>query len=67
MLDRELSKLGAHSVVIELALDEGDIRLDGLPRADARPRHPGVIVSFDSKHGPLRYGTDAFPDSRAAS
>jgi hypothetical protein len=53
--------------VIELALDEGDIRLDGLPRAHARPRHPGVIVSFDSKHGPLGYGTDAFPDLRAAS
>ena len=37
VLDRELSKLGAHSVVIELALDEGDIRLDGLPRPCAPP------------------------------
>lgn len=65
LLGRELDKLGAHAVVIQLALDEGEIRNDGLPRAHARPRHPGVIVSFESKHGPLRYGTDAFPDWQA--
>jgi hypothetical protein len=61
LLERELSHLDARSTVIEIAVDEGDIRLDGWPRSNARPRHPGVILSFDSKHGPLRYGTDAFP------
>jgi hypothetical protein len=61
LLKRELSKLGAHSAVIELALTEREIRLDGWPRAEARPSHPGVVISFESKHGPLRYGTDAFP------
>jgi hypothetical protein len=61
LLDRELSRLSAWRVVIQLALSESDLRRDGLPRAHAVPRHPGVIVSFDSKHGPLRYGTDAFP------
>jgi hypothetical protein len=60
LLTRELWHLGADSAVIEIAVTEGDIRLDGLPRAGARPEHPGVIVSFDSVHGPLRYGTDAF-------
>ncbi len=65
LLDRELDKLGARSVVVQLALAESEIRLDGLPRAGALPSHPGVIVSFESKHGPLRYGTDAFPDWRA--
>lgn len=64
-LQFELEKLGAREVVIEIALDEGEIRLDGWPRANSRPRHPGVIVSFESKHGPLRYGTDAFPDWQA--
>jgi hypothetical protein len=64
-LEAELAKLGAHDVVIEIALDESEIRMDGWPRANARPRHPGAIVSFDSKHGPLRYGTDAFPDWQA--
>lgn len=65
LLEFELDKLGADSVVIELDLEESDIRLDGWPRANAQPRHPGVIVSFESKHGPLRYGTDAFPDYEA--
>lgn len=64
-LHRELGHLKASNAVIELALSESDIRLDGLPRAHARPSHPGVIVSFDSRHGPLRYGTDAFPDWEA--
>lgn len=62
LLERELDQLGAENGVIELAVRESDIRLDGWPYAHARPEHPGVIVSFDSKHGPLRYGTDAFPD-----
>jgi len=61
LLDRELYQLGARNIVIEIALRESDIRLDGWPRADARsPSHPGVVVSFDSKHGPLRYATDVF-------
>lgn len=61
LLERELFQLDATEVVIELDIGEGEIRQDGFPYADARPGHPGVIISFDSKHGPLRYGTDAFP------
>lgn len=60
LLERELAKLGAREAAIELAVTEDEIRLDGWPRASARPSHSGVIVSFDSRHGPLRYGTDAF-------
>lgn len=61
LLDDELVKLGAHDVVVQVALDPADIRLDGWPRADAKPpRHPGVVLSFESKHGPLRYPTDRF-------
>lgn len=62
LLERELACLGAENGVIELAVTESDLRIDGWPYAHARPEHPGVIVSFDSEHGPLRYGTDAFPD-----
>jgi hypothetical protein len=62
LLDYELGKLGATDVVVEAGFREADIRLDGWPRANARvPEFSGVIVSFESKHGPLRYGTDAFP------
>lgn len=53
-------------VVIQLALREQDIRQDGLPRANARqPEHPGVILAFDSRYGPLRYATDVFTDWQA--
>lgn len=36
---------------------------DGLPRADARAGAPGVILAFDSRHGPLRYACDRFVKS----
>src|SRR6218665_1759977 len=60
LLERELDKLGAHQVVIQLALDASEIRRDGMPRASASPRHPGVVINFASTHGPLRYFTDEF-------
>lgn len=56
----ELEKLDARQVVIEMAIGEGDIRRDGLPYAAARAAHPGVVVSFESRHGPLRYATAEF-------
>lgn len=62
LLDRELAHLDAERVVIQLALEERDIRQDGLPRANARPSHQGVILAFDSKHGPLKYPCDTFDD-----
>ncbi len=61
-LDRELKHLKATQIVFQLALDESDIRIDGRPRATARPAHPGVIVSFNSKHGALSYWTDEYTD-----
>lgn len=62
LLDRELRSLRAKRVVLQLALSDADLRLDGLPRATARPEHPGVILAFDSTHGPLKYATDVFDD-----
>jgi hypothetical protein len=62
LLDRELSALGASEVVFQIDLTERDIRMDGLPRADARPADPAVIISFDSRFGPLRYLCDRFRD-----
>ncbi|MEQ9335710.1 MAG: hypothetical protein RJQ03_00800, partial [Miltoncostaeaceae bacterium] len=60
LLRRELDHLGAETAVLELAITEADIRLDGLPRAAARAAHPGVVLSFTSTHGPLRYAVDRF-------
>lgn len=48
LLNAELERVYARNVVIQLALNPRDIRLDGKPRADARPvAHPGVILSFE--------------------
>lgn len=41
-----------------------EIRLDGRPRANARPRTPAVRISFESRHGSLTYATDRFDDWR---
>lgn len=60
LLDKELRALGARRVVIQLALQESDIRLDGWPRAASRPAHSGVVIAFESKHGPLKYHSDQF-------
>ena len=62
LLDRELRHLGARNIVIQLALRPEEIRIDGLPRSGSRPSHPGVILSFDSKHGPLSYPCDRYAD-----
>jgi hypothetical protein len=63
LLEKELEHLGARNVVLELDLTEADLRLDGMVRAHAKPGHPGVVVSFDSRYGPLRYATDLYADS----
>jgi hypothetical protein len=61
LLGKELEYLRAKNVVIQADFTERDIRLDGMPRADARqPSHPGIRVAFDSKYGPLIYATDAY-------
>ena len=66
LLERELEYLRARNVVGQIGLEERDIRQDGLPRSDARqPAHPGVIVSFDSRHGALSYPCDTYSDWKA--
>lgn len=57
LLTRELEHLDADNIVVELDVREQDIRLDGYPRANARALSPAVRVTFESKHGPLRYET----------
>lgn len=62
LLADELRHLDARNVVIEVGVTERDLRLDGMPRADARIPPP-VRVSFDSKWGPLRYETGEYQDT----
>lgn len=60
LLDRELRMLRATVTVVQLAVNEGQIRRDGKLRAAAYPDHPGVILSFDTKAGHFRYAADRF-------
>jgi hypothetical protein len=63
VLARELDQLDAERIVLQLDLRPGQIRVDGLPRADARAGSPGVVLGFGSAHGPLRYACDRFVKS----
>lgn len=60
LLGRELGHLHAKAIVLQVAMGERDIRLDGYPRANARAEHPGVILAFESRHGPLQYAVDTY-------
>lgn len=67
LLDRELRHLGGGfrgaPTVLEIAMREQDFRIDGLPRANARPAHPGVILNIETPDkGPLRFPCDRFTD-----
>lgn len=65
-LEHEIAMLAGEDATptIRLALDATDIRRDGLPRAQAKPRHPGVIVEFDTPDlGRLSYASDVYADS----
>jgi hypothetical protein len=64
-LDRELRHLNARDIIVEVHLKLSQIRNDGWPKSDARPVEPGVIVSFTSRVGPLRYRCDKYTDWQA--
>lgn len=67
LLKRETTLLGAKLVVIQVDATDGDIRRDGMLRARARVGHPGVVISFESDHGPLRYATDVYEQQWSGS
>lgn len=57
----EADKLDAGPIAVQIVCDGDDIRkTDGMLKSKARVLHPGVRVSFTSKHGPLTYATDAY-------
>jgi hypothetical protein len=71
LLQCELAHLKAENpVVIQIAVEEYDIRVDGLPRSSANPTFPGVIISFRAAQlGPMEYACDAcvdWPDNMRA-
>lgn len=64
LLTREVWNLGTGNrmppSVLQVALREQDFRNDGMPRANAKPDHPGVILSIESAKGSLSFPCDRF-------
>lgn len=48
-LERELEHLKATDVVLYASFHESQLRLSGLPRADAKPSSPGVMLTFRAR------------------
>lgn len=66
LLDRELRMIDPAdscypAAVLQLALAERDFRIDGMPRANSTPAHPGVIVNIEPGNKPaLSFPCDTF-------
>jgi hypothetical protein len=60
LLQYESGLLGATLIVVQVDVTDAELRRDGMLRTNAKVGFPGVRVSFDSKHGPLTYATDAY-------
>lgn len=61
ILAAELRHLHAARIAVDLALTEGDLRLDGIPRSGIRLASDAVRISFESaRYGPLMYETGRF-------
>jgi hypothetical protein len=67
LLDREVwhltdTRQQQESLEMLIAIPAGTDawRIDGRPRANAMPEHPGVIIALDSKFGHLSYPCDTF-------
>jgi len=61
-LERELNAIQAKDIVIQCYLELRDIRNDGWPRSSARPKQPGVIVTFSQGKDVISMPCDTFED-----
>lgn len=64
LLEYELGQLKAREIVIESGFTFAELRNDGWPRGGTTPIHPGVILYFHSKDGPLRFPCGTYNDYR---
>jgi hypothetical protein len=62
LLYRELSYLGVTELILEIDVHPWDLRQDGMPRANARPQGPRVVVYATLPNRDLRIPCDTFRD-----
>lgn len=60
LLKAEVDMLGSLLAVVQIDVQRGDIRRDGMLKVGAKVGFPGVKVSFESNHGSLTYATDVY-------
>ena len=60
LLGREIRMLNGKNVQIAVDVEPRQIRQDGMLYANARPKSPAAIVSFDTKDGRLQFPCDTF-------
>lgn len=60
LLEAELVHLRAKEIVIQAPFRLDQIRNDGWPRSSAAPNDVGVILSFETRTGPLAFPCDRF-------
>lgn len=59
-LDRELYQIGARDVIVQLDINERQLRNDGGLRADASAKSPPVVLNFTRKGVPYVFACDHF-------
>lgn len=64
LLDREIAYLEGDHVIFQLDVSSDDIRMDGRLYANVTPKSSRVVITFNSKHGPLAYFCDCYADWR---
>jgi hypothetical protein len=69
LLGNEMEALGGDgAAIVQIDVQAFDVRADGMLKSRAQVGNfPGVVVSFDSRHGPLRYATDAYEQQWSGS
>lgn len=61
LLGAEVAHLRGRDLVLEVDVQESDLKLDGTLRARARAATPAVVVAFETKaHGPMLYRCDRY-------
>ncbi|MEM9467773.1 MAG: J domain-containing protein [Actinomycetota bacterium] len=60
LLKREARQLGATEIVLQIDVTENQLRNDGWIRITARPASPAVVVSVETRHGPVSFPCDTF-------
>lgn len=51
---------GIEPITLQLVCDPADLRADGMLRARAHVRHPGVLVTLSTETGPLVFASDRY-------